>query len=201
MMDIWFSALGIIIGAPALLVIALAIKTTSPGPVFFTQDRVGKNGRVFRIYKFRTMAHGAESCTMGRYINKKDASITPAGRILRRWALDELPQLLNVLKGDMSIVGPRPTLEYQVKKYDSKQRKRLDVKPGITGWAQVNGRNKLSWPDRIELDVWYAENWSIGLDTRIILMTVPALLKREFAYADENASDDEIVRFDRQEGQ
>ena len=116
------------------------------------------------------------------------------------WALDELPQLLNVLKGDMSIVGPRPTLGYQVKKYDSEQRKRLDVKPGITGWAQVNGRNKLTWPDRIKLDVWYVEHWSICLDTRIILMTVPALLNREFAFAGDGELHDEIVGNDDQEG-
>lgn len=200
MMDICLSTIGLVIASPAIIIIALAIKVTSPGPAFFIQDRVGKDGRVFQMYKFRTMTHGAEHTTLGRYISRKDASITPVGLILRRWALDELPQLLNVLKGDMSIVGPRPTLSYQVQKYDSGQLRRLDVKPGITGWAQVNGRNKLSWPERIKLDIWYVENCSIRLDMTIMLMTVPALLKREFAFTADDASDDEIVRVDRQKG-
>jgi undecaprenyl phosphate N,N'-diacetylbacillosamine 1-phosphate transferase len=200
MMDICLSAIGLLIAAPAIVIIAIAIKMTSPGPAFFIQNRVGKQCRVFRLYKYRSMSHGAESYTLGRYISRKDTAITPVGRILRRWALDELPQLLNVLKGDMSIVGPRPTLGYQVEKYDSVQLKRLDVKPGMTGWAQVNGRNKLSWPERIELDVWYAENWSIGLDVKIMLMTVPALLRKEFAFAGEDAVEDEIVRYDSKGG-
>jgi undecaprenyl phosphate N,N'-diacetylbacillosamine 1-phosphate transferase len=199
-MDICLSAIGLLIASPAIVIIAIAIKMTSPGPTFFIQDRVGKDGRVFRMYKFRSMYHGAERSTLGKYISVSDSSITPLGRMLRRWALDELPQLLNVLKGDMSIVGPRPTLGYQVEKYDSFQRKRLDVKPGITGWAQVNGRNKISWPERIELDVWYAESWSIGLDVRIMLTTISALLKKEFAFAADDAVDDEIVRIEGRDG-
>lgn len=198
--DVCFSMLGLVFASPALLIIAIAIKITSPGPVLFIQERVGKDCKAFRMYKYRSMTYGAESQTVGRYISRNDMAITPVGRQLRRWALDELPQLLNVLKGDMSIVGPRPTLGYQVKKYDSEQRKRLDVKPGITGWAQVNGRNKLTWPDRIKLDVWYVEHWSICLDTRIILMTVPALLNREFAFAGDGELHDEIVGNDDQEG-
>ena len=194
--DIFLATIGLILSSPALVVIAITIKMSSDGPILFIQRRVGKNGRVFRIYKFRSMAHGAERHTAGRYISKEDSCITPVGRIMRRWAIDELPQLINVLKGDMSIVGPRPTLEYQVEKYNSHQRKRLDVKPGITGWAQVNGRNNISWPERIDLDVWYAENWSIFLDARIMFMTLPAILKREFAFAGDTVIDDEIVRID-----
>jgi len=200
MIDICLSTIGLIIACPAMLIIALTIKLTSKGPVFFIQERAGKGGKAFRIYKFRTMYKGAESRTLGRYISREEALLTPIGRNLRRYALDELPQLLNVLKGEMSMVGPRPTLSYQVGNYDLHQRIRLDVKPGITGWAQVNGRNKLAWPDRIKLDTWYVENWSIGLDLRIILSTIPALFRREYAFAQESADDDDIVRHDENEG-
>ena len=194
--DICLSTVGLFVSCPALTLIAISVKGKSKGPILFIQERVGKHGKTFRMYKFRTMMCGAEAVTLGRYICSEDSAITPVGKILRRWALDELPQLFNVLKGEMSIVGPRPTLSYQVEKYTPHQRKRLNVKPGITGWAQVNGRNKLSWPERIELDVWYAENWSVGLDVKIMLMTIPALLKKEFAFAKESAEEDEIVRFD-----
>ncbi|MHB8894442.1 MAG: sugar transferase [Candidatus Geothermincolia bacterium] len=196
MMDICLSAACLMFLAPAFLAIAVAIRLTSAGPVIFAQTRVGIHGREFNIYKFRSMSHGAENATRGRYITTDEPMVTPLGRKLRRWALDELPQLLNVLKGDMSIVGPRPTLGYQVQRYTPFQMKRLDVKPGITGWAQVNGRNKISWPERIEMDVWYAENWSISLDIRIILMTIPVLLRKDVAFAGEDTADDELVRYE-----
>lgn len=155
----------------------------------FKQVRVGKDGKQFVLYKFRTMKVGAEEVTAGKYITGKEEVITPIGRFLRRWAIDELPQLFNVLKGDMSIVGPRPALPYQVEKYDERQKKRLMMKPGITGWAQVNGRNKLTWPERIELDLWYVDNWSLCLDLRIIALTIPALFNKRFAFAPEDISD------------
>lgn len=193
--DLAISILGLIVTSPIMLAIAITIRLTSPGPAVFKQERAGIGGNVFTTYKFRTMATGAEDFTVGRYISETEESITEIGRFLRRWGLDELLQLINVLKGDMSIVGPRPTLKYQVEKYNNLQRKRLLVKPGITGWAQVNGRNSLTWPKRIELDVWYVENWSLLLDIRIILMTIPALLRKDFAFTEENVEDDEIVRF------
>lgn len=179
--------------SPIMLLIGIMIKMTSKGKVIFRQERIGKSGSRFMLYKFRTMREGAEHESLGRYIAKSDVELTTIGKHLRRWALDELPQLWNVLKGDMSIVGPRPALPYQVEKYDERQRKRLHVKPGLTGWAQVNGRNKLTWPERIEYDIWYVENWSLWLDFKIMLMTIPALLKKEYAFAEEDVTDD-IVR-------
>jgi undecaprenyl phosphate N,N'-diacetylbacillosamine 1-phosphate transferase len=192
--DTILSILLLLITSPLLLLICLAIRLSSRGPVVFVQERVGKDRRVFNLYKFRTMAEGAENKTRGNYISEDEVSLTPIGRVLRRYALDELPQLMNVIKGDMSLVGPRPTLGYQVEKYDARQLKRLDVKPGITGWAQVNGRNKLSWPERIEFDVWYVENRSSLLDAGIILRTVPALLKKDYAFSSKNADCDDIVK-------
>jgi undecaprenyl phosphate N,N'-diacetylbacillosamine 1-phosphate transferase len=163
------------------------IKLDSKGPVFFVQERVGKDGKLFWACKFRTMIEGAVDQGAGFYIEgQDDPRITRIGRLLRSWSLDELPQLINILKGDMSVVGPRPTLPYQVEQYDQFQRRRLEVKPGLTGWAQVHGRNILSWPERIEHDVWYVDNWSLRLDMEIILKTLPALLKREGLYADKD---------------
>lgn len=194
--DVCLSLLCLIVLFPFLLIVALIVKLTSRGPVLYVQIRAGRGGKAFKMYKFRTMKYGSEATTLGRYISREDSSITSFGRFLRRWAIDELPQLVNVLRGDISIVGPRPTLGYQVERYSERQRRRLDVKPGITGWAQVNGRNKLNWPERIELDVWYVDNWSLKLDMKIILMTLPALLRRDFAFAGEECLTDEIVRHD-----
>lgn len=140
------------------------------------------------------MKEGAEKETVGKYITGNEEVLTPVGKFLRRWALDELPQLFNVLKGDMSVVGPRPALPYQVERYNERQRKRLEMKPGLTGWAQVNGRNKLTWPGRIEYDVWYVENWSLWLDFKIMFLTIQALLRKNYAFSDENIVEDEIVR-------
>jgi len=191
--DICVSFIALIITAPIIIIVAIGIKITSPGPILFIQDRAGKNGKVFKMYKFRSMLCGMEDYTLGRYITKDEECISPFGRFLRRWALDELPQLFNILKGEMSLVGPRPPMAYQILKYNDTQKRRLRVKPGLTGWAQVNGRNKLNWTQRIEYDVWYVDNWSLTLDLKIIMKTIPALLNKEFAFADEDTEKDDIV--------
>jgi lipopolysaccharide/colanic/teichoic acid biosynthesis glycosyltransferase len=183
--------LGASVGAvvsPLLAGIAIAIKLESRGPVFFRQERVGRHGRPFRILKFRTLADDVPARAPGDYlIAASDARITRVGAFLRRWSLDELPQLWNVLRGDMSIVGPRPTLHYQVEQYDDFQRRRLEVLPGVTGWAQIAGRNALSWPERIKLDVWYVDHRSLALDLRILLATVPTLFRPGSIYNDAQA--------------
>ncbi|MGQ0666548.1 MAG: sugar transferase [Nitrospiraceae bacterium] len=179
---------------PALLVVAVAILMESGRPVLFVQTRVGRQGRPFRAYKFRTMVQGAERIGLGTTAGATDDRITRVGAFLRAWSLDELPQLLNVLKGEMSFVGPRPTLDYQVAQYSSYQRRRLEVKPGITGWAQVNGRNSLPWPKRIELDVWYVDHVSLWLDLRILLRTIGVLLRREGLYGPDGVNDDFVQR-------
>ena len=186
LLDVLVSLVGLIVLAPLFAIVAIAIKLDSSGPVFFVQERVGKGRKLFRAYKFRTMIQGAANQGAGLFIEgQDDPRITKVGRFLRRWSLDELPQIINILKGEMSVVGPRPTLLYQVEQYDEFQKKRLEVKPGITGWAQIHGRNVLSWPERIEYDVWYVDNWTFGLDVEIILKTLPVLLKREGLYADK----------------
>jgi len=142
------------------------------GPVFFVQERIGRNGKLFRLYKFRSMIIDAENQGDGIYCGETDQRITRMGRLLRRTSLDELPQLWNILKGEMSFVGPRPTLAYQVERYSERQHLRLTVPPGITGWAQVNGRNAIPWSERIELDLWYITHRSMGLDIRILWKTL-----------------------------
>lgn len=184
LVDIIVSSLSLIALSPFFLIIGVLIKMDSEGKVFFRQERVGKGGKVFRIYKFRTMMKEAEKKGSGYFIERDDPRITRVGRFLRRISLDELPQLINVLKGEMTLIGPRPTLKYQVDLYSPRQRKRLLVKPGLTGWAQIHGRNELSWPERIEMDIWYVENWSWQLDLGILLKTFWVLLKREGIYAD-----------------
>jgi lipopolysaccharide/colanic/teichoic acid biosynthesis glycosyltransferase len=170
------AGLGLVVAAPALAAAALAIKLEDGGPILYRQRRVGLGGREFELLKLRTMVVGAEHQGAGFAVDEGDPRITRAGRILRRLSLDELPQLWNVLRGDMSLIGPRPTLAYQVERYTSRQRRRLEVKPGLTGWAQVNGRARLSWDERIELDVWYVENRSPWLDVKILARTPLALL-------------------------
>jgi lipopolysaccharide/colanic/teichoic acid biosynthesis glycosyltransferase len=154
---------------------ALAIKLEDGGPVLYRQRRVGLGGEEFELLKLRTMVVGAEGRGAGLAVNEGDPRITRAGRVLRRLSLDELPQLWNVLRGDMSVIGPRPTLRYQVERYTERQSRRLDIKPGLTGWAQVHGRAALPWEERIELDVWYVEHRSPRLDLRILLRTPRAL--------------------------
>jgi len=179
------AALALLLLLPILILIAIAIKITMPGPVFFRQVRVGRGGHEFQVLKFRTMVVGAEKIGLGLLIEKDDKRIPPLGLFLRRWSLDELPQIWNVLKGDMSLVGPRPTVSSQVAQYTERQRRRLECLPGVTGWAQVNGRNELSWPERIELDIWYIDHWSPLLDLKILLRTPRLLLKGENVYASD----------------
>ncbi len=163
------------LASPVLALAALAVKLTSPGPVLYRQVRVGKDGVDFELLKLRTMVVGAEMQGAGLAVNRGDPRITAVGGVLRRLSLDELPQLWNVVRGEMSVVGPRPTLRYQVEKYTPHQRRRLEVKPGITGWAQVHGRAALPWDERIELDVWYVEHRSPLLDLTILARTPGAL--------------------------
>ena len=173
--DIAVAGSALVVASPVLVLAAFAVKLTSPGPALFRQTRVGKDGSDFELLKLRTMVVGAETQGAGFAVNRGDPRITPVGRLLRRLSLDELPQLWNVVRGDMSVIGPRPTLRYQVERYTPRQRRRLEVKPGITGWAQVHGRATLAWDDRIELDVWYVEHRSALLDLRILAKTPRAL--------------------------
>jgi len=182
--DIVVSVVGLALLAPVFLLIAMAIKLDSPGPVFFRQERVGKDGRIFRIFKFRTMVQNATAHPLGYHTHERDPRVTRVGRFLRAYSLDELPQFFNILAGDMSLVGPRPTLPYQVEKYNDFQRRRLLVPPGVTGLAQVSGRNQLTWPQRIERDVWYVDHWSYALDLKILWQTVGVVLRREGVYND-----------------
>jgi lipopolysaccharide/colanic/teichoic acid biosynthesis glycosyltransferase len=173
--DVVAAGAGLVVAAPALAVAAIAVKLEDRGPVLYRQTRVGKHGVDFELLKLRTMVVGAERLGAGLAVNEGDPRITRAGRVLRKLSLDELPQLWNVVRGEMSIVGPRPTLRYQVDRYDERQRHRLDVNPGITGWAQIHGRASLPWADRIELDLWYVEHRRPLLDLKILLRTPLAL--------------------------
>jgi lipopolysaccharide/colanic/teichoic acid biosynthesis glycosyltransferase len=175
--DVAIAGAGLVVTSPLLALAALAIKLEDGGPILYRQARVGKDGVDFEVLKLRTMVVGAETMGTGFAVDRGDRRITRVGRVLRRTSIDELPQLWNVLRGDMSVIGPRPTLRYQVEQYDEHQRRRLDVRPGLTGWAQVHGRAALAWADRIELDVWYVENRSPGLDLRILLRTPLALFR------------------------
>ncbi|OQA16810.1 MAG: putative sugar transferase EpsL [bacterium ADurb.Bin363] len=180
--DIFISIIAILTFCPVSLVIAILIKLESQGPVFFTQTRVGKDGRDFIIYKFRTMVEGAEHLGAGLEIEKKDPRITVIGALLRRTSLDEFPQFINILKGEMSFIGPRPTVPSQVDKYTPRQKRRLEIKPGLTGLAQVSGRNTLSWAERIELDIEYIDNYSLLLDMKIFLKTFGVVLFSKDVY-------------------
>ena len=189
--------LDLVVGIPALLIvaipfaiIALAIKLDSKGTAFFKQERAGQNGKIFRAWKFRTMVEGAIHKGLGYTVAQDDPRITRVGKILREWGLDELPQIINVLKGEMSLVGPRPTLLYQVEQYDEFQRRRLQAKPGVTSLAVISGRNALRWKERIELDVWYVEHQSIWLDIKVLLKTFwVVLIKREGIYGEGGVND------------
>ena len=174
-LDLLVGGLGTILSAPVLLTLMVLIRLESPGSPVYTQIRVGRDGVPFRIYKLRTMVQGAEFQGAGLAIAEGDSRVTRLGAVLRRTSLDELPNLWNVVRGEMSIVGPRPTLQHQVDAYTERQRGRLAVKPGITGWAQVNGRASLPWPERIELDLWYVEHRSLRLDLEILRRTVAQL--------------------------
>jgi lipopolysaccharide/colanic/teichoic acid biosynthesis glycosyltransferase len=174
-LDVAGAALLLIVSSPLLALAALAIVVGDRGPVVYRQRRVGKDGVEFDLLKLRTMVVGAETKGSGFAVDERDPRITRVGRLLRRLSIDELPQLWNVLHGEMSLVGPRPTLAYQVEQYTPRQRRRLEVKPGLTGWAQVHGRARLPWDERIELDVWYVDNRSLLLDLKILALTPLAL--------------------------
>jgi lipopolysaccharide/colanic/teichoic acid biosynthesis glycosyltransferase len=175
--DVAVAGVGLVVAAPVLAAAAAAIKLEDGGPVLYRQQRVGLGGRDFELLKLRTMVVGAETLGAGFAVEAGDSRITRVGRVLRRLSLDELPQLWNVVRGDMSLIGPRPTLRYQVEEYTERQRRRLDVRPGITGWAQVQGRAALPWEERIELDVWYVEHRSWRLDLTILGRTPLALFR------------------------
>jgi lipopolysaccharide/colanic/teichoic acid biosynthesis glycosyltransferase len=174
--DVAVAGAGLVVVSPLLALAAVAIKLEDRGPVLFRQTRVGRRGVDFELFKLRTMVVDAESKGAGFAVNEGDPRITRVGRLLRRTSIDELPQLWNVVRGEMSLIGPRPTLRYQVDRYDEHQRHRLDIRPGLTGWAQVHGRAALPWAERIELDVWYVEHRSLKLDAKILARTPRALL-------------------------
>lgn len=173
-LDVTASFLGLVLLSPLMLAVSILIKIDSRGPVIFRQTRIGRNGKVFEIYKFRSMCVGAEKTGSGVYSGKGDARVTRIGKILRATSIDELPQLLNILKGEMSFVGPRPPLTYHPWKYEEYtdfQKRMFEVRPGMTGWAQVNGRKDVEWHKRIELNVWYVDHMSLLLDIKIMFMT------------------------------
>jgi undecaprenyl phosphate N,N'-diacetylbacillosamine 1-phosphate transferase len=182
--DLVFVSLLVALLSPVYLLICAAILVLDGWPIFYVQPRVGLHGKLFPFFKFRTMVVNAEKIGAGFEIDKNDARITRTGHFLRRWSLDELPQLFNVLRGEMSLIGPRPTLAYQVETYTERQRGRLDVRPGLTGLAQVKGRNALSWPDRIELDLQYIRDYSLALELRILFLTFNAVVNPDGIYGE-----------------
>jgi len=184
-LDLLVASILLVLAAPFLLAATVAIRLESHGPAFYRQRRVGRQGEPFQLWKLRTMVPGAEAMGAGIYVLEGDPRITRVGRLLRRLSLDELPNLLNVLEGDMALVGPRPTIQEQVDRYTDRQRRRLEVKPGITGWAQVNGRTSLPWPERIELDVWYVDNRSLRLDLKILAKTARLLATGHGLYSED----------------
>jgi len=185
--DMVVSGVGLIILFPIFVIIGILIKLDSKGPVFFVQERVGEDGKIFKAYKLRTMIDKAVEIG-GKKISQDDSRITRVGKYLR-WGIDELPQLINVFKGDMSLVGPRPTLIEQVNQYSKEHKRRLEMKPGVTGWALVNGRNALSWPEKIKLDIWYIDHWSIWLDLKILIKTIwVVIFTREGVYGEDGVN-------------
>lgn len=190
MIDFTVSILGILFLSPLLILVSILIKIETPGNILFYQERIGKNGKKFKVFKFRSMVENAVNLGAGLYMEgENDPRITKIGKFIRKTSIDELPQLFNILKGEMSIVGPRPLLEETTNQMSIIQKKRLSVKPGITGWAQVNGRNELSMKERIEKDLWYIENQSLILDFKIILKTIKVIFYREGIRMDQKKSD------------
>jgi lipopolysaccharide/colanic/teichoic acid biosynthesis glycosyltransferase len=184
-LDALVAAVALALASPLLAAAAIAIRLESKGSPIYRQRRVGRHGEPFEMIKLRTMVSGAEGIGAGLAVNEGDPRITRVGAFLRRFSLDELPNLVNVLRGEMAIVGPRPTIQAQVDQYTPEQRRRLEVRPGITGWAQVNGRASLPWNERIELDVWYVDNRSLALDAKIIARTVRMLATGHGLYKGE----------------
>jgi lipopolysaccharide/colanic/teichoic acid biosynthesis glycosyltransferase len=175
-LDVVAASVGLLLCSPLLAVAAVAIRLDSRGPAIYRQLRVGRDGRVFELLKLRTMVEGSDPVGVGTVVTRDDPRVTRVGRLLRRFSLDEIPNLINVLRGEMSMVGPRPTIEAQVVDYTPYQRRRLEVKPGITGWAQVKGRAGIPWEERIELDIWYVDHRSFALDLRILGRTFVLLV-------------------------
>lgn len=179
-LDVVIAVMGLVVGAIPMAIVALLIRLESPGPAIFRQQRIGKDGKVFEFLKFRSMCQGAEHTGSGVYSGKGDARVTRIGRILRATSIDELPQLWNILKGDMSLIGPRPPLTYHpwpIEEYTDRQRRMFEVRPGITGWAQVNGRKDVEWNRRIEMSVWYVDHLSFRLDLKIFFLTIYKVFK------------------------
>jgi len=184
LIDISVAIIALILISPLLMCTALLIKLSSKGPVFFLQDRLGKDAKVFKLYKFRTMIVGAVNIGKGLSVTEKDPRITPVGAFLRKISLDEIPQLINVLKGDISLVGPRPTVPQHLEYYGEFEKRRLEVKPGITGLAMVKGRASIPWSKRIEYDVEYVDNFSLWLDLKILVQTIWVVIRRKNVYYD-----------------
>ena len=184
-LDVVVASVALVVASPILLAAAIALKLESRGPVIYRQLRVGRDGEAFELLKLRTMVRGAEAMGAGIYVLEGDPRITRVGRLLRRFPRGEQPNLVNVLRGEPALVGPRPTIQEQVDRYTDRQRRRLEVKPGITGWAQVNGRASLPWPERIELDVWYVDNRSLWLDVRILVRTAWLLVSGRGLYSED----------------
>jgi lipopolysaccharide/colanic/teichoic acid biosynthesis glycosyltransferase len=182
LIDVVVSSVALVLSSPVLLVTMVAIRIESPGSPIYRQRRIGLNGEPFEMLKLRTMVSGAEHQGAGLAVNYGDPRITRIGHFLRRFSIDELPNLVNVLRGEMSLVGPRPTIQAQVDQYTPLQRRRLEVKPGITGWAQINGRASLPWHERIELDIWYVDHRTLRLDLAILWKTVRLLVSGEGLY-------------------
>ena len=182
--DLLVASVGLVLASPFLLAAVIAIPLESRGSAFYRQRRVGLDGHEFEVVKLRTMVSGAEQMGAGLAVTENDDRITRLGALLRRTSLDEVPNLLNVLRGEMSIIGPRPTVPDQVARYTPRQRQRLSIRPGITGWAQVNGRTGLDWDERIELDLWYIDNRSPALDAEILRRTAAIVVGGEGLYRD-----------------
>lgn len=196
-LDIFISLLGLIVLSPVMLIVAIAILIESGSEVIFKQERIGKNGKVFKLYKFRSMIKNAEHTGSGVYSYKGDSRVTKVGKFIRKTSLDELPQFVNVLKGDMSLIGPRPVLTYHPMTYDKyteEQLKRFSVRPGITGWAQVNGRKTSLWPERIKYDIEYVENLSFAFDAKVFFKTISTVLGSE-----NNENTQKTATFDTEE--
>ena len=183
--DVLVAGTALLLSSPVLLAAIVAIRLESAGHPIYRQRRIGKDGRPFDVLKLRTMVQGAEGMGAGMAVNEGDPRITRVGAILRRYSIDELPNLVNVLRGEMAIIGPRPTIPVQVEQYTERQRGRLAMKPGITGWAQVNGRASLPWPERIELDLWYVEHATLLLDLKILWLTARMLVTGHGLYKGE----------------
>lgn len=187
-LDIIFAIVLLIILSPIFCIIGILIKIDSKGPVFFKQDRIAKDNRIIKAYKFRTMVDNAEQIGSGVYTDSTDPRITKVGSLLRKTSIDELPQIINIVKGEMSFIGPRPVPEGHLKKFNINDHERLKVKPGITGWAQVNGRNMLTWYEKNEKDIWYVKNISFLLDVKIFIKTIKVILFKEGIYSGRYAN-------------